>query len=102
MTLPSGRSREQWYAVESGLLVQQLDEVPTALGMAKETTVFGEWKDVTAVDGSFTVKTPFVISKDSGGGQIVTITLTEAQINGELPDDAFAIPADVAAKAGLE
>ena len=100
LTLPTGRVVEQWFSVESGFLVRQLDKVPTPLGEAEEVTLFDDWTEVESADGSFAVKMPFTISK-STGPQTVKIELEEATVNSELPEDAFAIPEDVAEKAGL-
>src|SRR5690606_3245848 len=89
----SGRTTQDCYSVETGLLHASTATQESPMGSATVTTVVSDYKDV---DG---LKLPTTITQQLGGQ--VMMTLTDLNVKfGDVPADAFALPAEVKALVG--
>lgn len=91
MTPKSGDPSTVYFDKESGLIVQT-DGVGQDGMMA--STIIGDYKDVNGV------KVPHSIRIE--GGMTIEITMESIEHNAEIADDAFALPAQIAALANPE
>ncbi len=83
-------SEARYYSKDTGHLVRQTGTVKSQMGEMKSTSTFSNYKELGGLTMPATVQVEVM-------GMKQVLTLTGAEVNGEMPADAFALPADIAA-----
>jgi hypothetical protein len=85
-----GKPSDQYYSVESGLLIKTAQTESSPMGEIRSESFLSEYKEV----GDSGLKQPHKISAVSSGAEQV-MTIEKVEINGEMPEDRFAVPDEV-------
>ena len=84
ITGPSGDTKTNYYATESGLLVASISVSETPQGNISEETIYMDYKDVDGVKFPHTMKV-------AAGPQRIEMTVTELLVNPKIDDSEFSV-----------
>jgi zinc protease len=90
-----GKPQEQWFDKESGLLKKLRMTMPSPMGELPMNVIFDEYK---AIDG---ILTPVRMTNQMGPLSM-TLSFSEILYNPEIPEQTFALPADIQALLNAE
>ncbi len=89
LTPEIGQPTEQFYNVESGLLVRTNTQMDSPMGLVNVSIDCGDWREVNGVS------VPFALEQTIDGIQKVLINVETFDNNTDIADEVFALPDDI-------
>ena len=86
----SGEPETRFFSKKTGLLLKMTATMPTQMGPMPMESTLGDYREVQGV------KRPFKMGV-SAGGQAAEMVFSKWTLNAAIPDNAFALPAEVSA-----
>jgi len=80
-----GKKSTEYYDVQSGFLVKNIEMQETPQGSFAKTQELSDYKEVPSSGG---YKVPYTV-KESEGPQAVTVTVESVDVNKNIPDTEF-------------
>jgi hypothetical protein len=90
-TAHGGNVETRYYDKDTGLLVKMEQEVPTAFGKIPISSMPTDYRDVGGL------KMPHKVIETIAGAQQVVVTIQKVEINPQIPEAKFQLPAEIKA-----